>query len=171
MPDALTMKRHRDLVGRRWHMWLRRGFLTVLLAVCVLGLLDAFGQRSESATTSTPAAELELRAPAQARGGLMFQARFTITAREELKDARVVLDEGWIDGLTMNTIEPSPLGEASADGKLSFDLGHVPAGERYVLYLQLQVNPTSVGRRTQRVALYDGKTLVLTRDHSLTIFP
>jgi hypothetical protein len=35
----------------------------------------------------------------------------------------LVLDSGWGEGVTINTIEPSPVGEASRDGKLVFDLG------------------------------------------------
>ena len=33
------------------------------------------------------------------------------------------------------------------------ELGHVPAGDKYSLYLQFQVNPTDVGRRRQNVRL------------------
>ena len=38
------------------------------------------------------------------------------------------------------------------------DLGHVPAGQRHILFMQFQVNPTNVGRRPQSVRLYDGET-------------
>jgi hypothetical protein len=165
------MKRNRDLDGRRWERWVRRTLLTLLLAFCVLGLADVFGQRPGTASTETARARLDLSAPGAVRGGLLYQARIAIHARVELKDARLVLDPGWANGLTINTIEPSPLGEASADGRLSLDLGHVPAGERYVLYLQFQVNPTTVGRRSQVVALYDGDTHLLTRGHRLTVYP
>jgi hypothetical protein len=52
-----------------------------------------------------------------------------------------------------------------------FDLGHVPAGHKYVLYMQFQINPTTVGRRSQNVRLYDGTTYLLTVHHSVTIYP
>ena len=45
----------------------------------------------------------------------------------ELKQATLVLSQGWLEGNTINTIEPSPVGEASRNGSLSLDLGHVPA--------------------------------------------
>lgn len=71
----------------------------------------------------------------------------------------------------MNTIEPSPLNEASRDGRLSLELGHIPEGEKYVLYIQYQVNPTTVGGHTQTVALYDGDEQILTHDQNLRVFP
>jgi hypothetical protein len=47
----------------------------------------------------------------------------------------------------------------------------VPAGEKHVLYIQFQVNPTTVGRRSQDVELYDGGEHLLTRTHTITVFP
>ena len=82
------------------------------------------------------------------RGGLLYQARFTIVAHQALNDATLVLNESWIDGLTVNTIEPSPVNQASRNGSLAFELGHLPAGAKYVLYMDYQVNPTTVGSRT-----------------------
>jgi hypothetical protein len=82
-----------------------------------------------------------------------------------------VLDTDWLDGLTVNTIEPSPVNEASRNGKLALELGHLPAGEKYVLFLDYQVNPTTVGTRTQTVALDDGETRILSIDHDLTVYP
>jgi len=165
------MERNRDLVGRRWERWIRRALLCVLLAVCLLGVANVFGQRPGTATSATDRAQLDLLAPAALRGGLLYESRITISARAELKDARIVLARGWNEGLTINTIEPSPIGEASADGLLSLDLGHVPAGKQYVLYLQFQVNPTTLGRRSQDVELYDGDERLLTRTHSMIVFP
>ena len=73
--------------------------------------------------------------------------------------------------MTINTIEPSPVGEGSNDGRLVFDLGHVPAGQRHILFMQIQVNPTNVGRRPQNVRLYDGEQLLATIDRTVTVFP
>jgi hypothetical protein len=82
-----------------------------------------------------------------------------------------VLDPGWAEGVTINTVTPGPLGEASRDGKIVFELGRVPAGNKHVLFVQLQVNPTNIGRRSQDVRLFDGDELLATIDRSITIFP
>jgi hypothetical protein len=169
--DGLSLSRHRDLEGRRFAPWLRRALLGLIAAVLLLGLANVFGQHPETLRASVPSATLELYTPAAVRGGLLYESRFTITASSELKDARLVLDRGWAEGLTIDTIEPSPVGEASTDGRLTFDLGHIPQGKSYVLWIQYQVNPTTVGRRPQNVDLYDGPTHVLTRHHELRVFP
>jgi len=105
------------------------------------------------------------------RGGLLWEARFTVTARSDLKRATLVLDKGWMEGMTINTIEPAPIGEGSRDGKLVLELGRVPAGQQHSLYVQFQVNPTNVGRRPQDVRLYDGDRLLTTLDRTVTVFP
>ena len=71
----------------------------------------------------------------------------------------------------MNTIEPSPVGEASDNGKLEFTLGHIPQNESFILYMQFQVNPTNVGRRPRTTVLYDGETKLASVKQMVTIFP
>jgi hypothetical protein len=171
-PDTLTLKRNRDLEGVLPGIWIRRGVLLLLVAFLAVGLANVFGQRPITETAAVPAAKLTLSAPDRLRGGDLFSARFHIRAHRELKDARLVLEQGWAEGMAINTIEPSPLGEASADGLLSLDLGHVRAGGSYVLYMQFQVNPTNVAwNRPAGVRLLDGDTTLATIHRSLTVFP
>jgi len=171
IPDTIVLKRHRDLIGRRKDVWIRRSLLLLLGVVPALAVGNIFGQRPSPTTTTVPAAALQLYAPVRVRGGLLWEARFWITARRELKKAILVLDRGWMEGMSINTIEPSPVGEGSRDGKLVLELGHVPAGQSYVLYIQFQVNPTNVGHRSQDVRLYDGDELLVTMHRKVTIFP
>ena len=145
--------------------------VVLVAAVSLLALLNVFGQWPSTATVAASAATLEVRSPNAVRGGLLYQSRFTVRARRDVKDATLVLGRGWLEGLTVNTIEPGPLSEASRDGRLSLELGHVPAGEKYVLYIQYQVNPTTVGSHTQTVALYDGDEPILTYEKTLRVFP
>ena len=168
-PDGIVLKRHRDLQGREWHRWLRRGLVVLLATVILLALLGFVGQHPSTVRAEGQAAALGVNSPDSIRGGLLYQARFTIDAHQDLKDATLVLSREWIDGLTVNTIEPSPLNEASDDGDLVLDLGHIAAGARYVLYMDYQVNPTTVGSRTLEVELKDGEQHVtsLTRDQRI----
>jgi len=73
--------------------------------------------------------------------------------------------------MQVNTIEPSPVGQASANGRLSLDLGHIPAGNAFLLFMQFQIDPTNVGHRAQTVWLYDGSHHLLTLKRTITIFP
>jgi hypothetical protein len=170
-PDGLTLRTNRDLVGLENRPWTRRVLLCVLCVPILLGLLNVFGQHPSTTKSAVQAASLTIYAPKRVRGGLYYEARFHIQAHDELKDARLVLGSNWIEGITINTIEPSPVGAASRNGDLSYDLGHIPAGESYVLYVQEQVNPTNVGRRTQTTELWDGDTHLLTINRPLTVWP
>lgn len=165
------MKENRDLVGREARPWSRRLLLLLLATVLALGLANVFGQRPATDTALSPAAELAVRAPVDIRSGLYFEARFTVAAVSELRRAALVLDRGWLDGITINTVEPSPIGEASRDGRLVLELGRVPAGDEHVLYLQMQVNPTTVGRRDTDVVLEDDGRELARIERSLMIWP
>jgi hypothetical protein len=171
IPDLIVLKRHRDLDGRDWQIWVRRGIFGLICLIPVLALFNLFGQRPQTTNDATNAAKLELYAPARVRSGLLYEARFTIRALRELKNATLVLDPGWAEGMTINTIEPSPVDEGSRNGLLLFKLGHVPAGEVFRLFMQFQVNPTNVGHRDQDVELFDGSARVATLHRTITVFP
>ena len=173
IPDTLVLKRHRDLEGiGRSGIWWRRGFVAAIAAIAILALLDVFGQRPSTTTVTAPAAKLSLYAPTAIRGGDFMEARFHITAKRDLRKAQLVLDPGWAEGMSMNTIEPSPLGQGSDDGRLVFTLGHIPRGKSYILFVQFQVNPTNVAwNRPQDVELLDGPRVLAHLNRSITVFP
>ena len=171
IPDTIVLKRDRDLAKRSKELWVRRTLLLALTVFLILAFLNVFGQRSTTSSTTASAATLAIHSPDTLRSGLVFETRVRIFATREIKDAIVVLSPEWIEGITFNTVEPSPVGEASRNGWLSFDLGHIPQGQEYSLYLQMQVNPTTFGGRTEEVRLFDGQTLLLTSSRDVTIFP
>jgi hypothetical protein len=171
IPQSIVLKRDRDLEGRGWEIWLRRALFALLPIVALLALLNLFGQRPGSTTVSESGASLKVYAPARVRSGLLWQARFHITAQRDLKHATLVLSPGWLESNTVNTIEPSPVGEASDNGQLSLDLGHIPAGQSYLLFMQFQTNPINVGHRDASVALKDGDRTLFRIHRTITIFP
>lgn len=150
---------------------MRRGLFALVCVVPVLALANLFGQQPQTSTAAVGAARLSVSAPARVRGGLLYQARFHLAAKRTLDQAVLVLDRGWLEGLTINTIEPSPSSQASDDGKLALNLGRIPAGQSYLLALDFQVNPTTVGRQDQTVTLYNGKRALITLHRTLTVFP
>jgi len=170
-PEGLTLTRHRDLEGRERNPWTRRAILVVLTAFVALGLANVFGQYHSTETVTAAAASLTLESPDRLRSGLYYQSRFAIDAREEIENATLVLDAGWLEGMTLNTLEPSPVGEASRDGRIALELGHVPGGGRHVFFLQFQVNPTTLGVRSGDVDLYDGERLLLHMERTVVVFP
>jgi hypothetical protein len=171
IPDAIVLRRDRDLGSRQNDIWIRRGLFALVCVVPVLALLNVFGQRSETSNGVAAAARLSVSAPSRVRGGLLYQARFRIVAKKNVAQAALVLDRGWLDGLTINTIEPSPVSEASRNGKLALDLGPISRGHSYVLFVDFQANPTTVGQHDQTVTLYDGNRALVTVHRTITIFP
>ena len=170
VPEGLTLERNRDLGGRERHPWTRRFLVLLLSLFLILGLANAFGQRPDTAAGSTTTVDFDVYSPTRVRSGLFFMSRFTIRAKREIENATLVLDPGWLEGMTLNTLEPAPIGEANRDGELVLELGRVPAGTKHVFFLHFQVNPTNVGRRSQDVDLFDGEALLVHLDRTITIY-
>jgi hypothetical protein len=170
IPDQLTLKVNRDREGRRDHI-VRRTLTALVGMFILLGALNAFGQRPQTTNAARPAAQLSVYAPKRVRGGLFYEARFHIRANRDVKNATLVLDPGWAEGITINTTEPAPIGEGSENGKLVFEFGHIPASTSLIFFMQVQVNPTNIGRRSQDVELRDGDEHILTIERSVTVFP
>ena len=171
VPDQLTLRRHRDLIGRERRPIARWAALALIGLLCLLGLSNLFGQRPHTDTAESAVARLDVYSPPRLRSGLYFESRFHIHAHEEIEDATLVLDPGWLEGMTLNSLEPGPIGEASRDGRIALQLGHIPAGQEHLFFLQFQVNPTNAGRRSQDVELYDGEKRLLAIDRTVTVFP
>jgi hypothetical protein len=171
VPDEIDLARDRDLEGRRKDVWVRRSLLGLAALVPILALFNLFGQHPTTSNASGPAATLSVYAPTTLRGGLLWEGRIHITAHREIKNAILVLSTGWAEGMSMNTIEPSPSNEASDNGRLEFTLGHIPQNKSFIVYMQFQVNPTNVGRRSRSTTLYDGSTRLAAVHQKVTIFP
>jgi len=169
-PQFLTLAGNRDR-SERVELVFRRAFFVLILLLLVVGLLNVFGQRPTTSQAASSAADFEVFAPEDLRGGLYYQARVTVDAKEDIDKVTLVFDGGWTEQMQINTIEPGPVGEASQDGRLALDYGHLGAGHKLVAFLQFQVNPTNVGRRSQDVELYDDTELLAKVDRTVTIFP
>jgi hypothetical protein len=171
VPDTIDLERHRDLAGRSFSKPVRWVLLGLTSAVLLLGLLNVFGQHPDTLNADSAKAKLEVFAPSHLRGGLLYEARFTIFARQKLNHVVLLLSPGWVESQQLNTIEPSPVAQGSRDGDLYFTLGPVPKGQHYTLFLEFQVNPTNVGRRRADAALYDGNTRLLAVHRTITVYP
>ena len=169
-PQHLVRKDARDS-GHAVELGVRRGLMTALALLAALALLNVLGQRPVTSRAGGDEALLEVHAPTTLRGGVYYQGRFTFTAAEGIDDAVLVLDPGWLESMHVNTIEPAPVEERSRDGRLALSFGGVAAGEEATAYLEFQVNPTNVGRRSQAVELRDGDRLLARVDRTVTVLP
>jgi len=171
VPEGIRLNRHRDLQGRGWHPWAARLLLGLIGAVLILALFNAFGQRPSTSRAANARAILSVYAPSRVRGGLLYTARFHVTAKAELKKASLILDPGWIEGMQVNSINPQPISEGSDNGRIVLQLGHIAAGHSVISFIEFQVNPTNVGHRSQNVELADQGSPLLTIHRTITIFP
>lgn len=171
LPEGIAPERERDLAGRALGPWVRRALLCCIAVLPVLALLGVFGQTPSTSTAASPAATLSVTAPSRLRGGLVFQVRVKVLARQEIKQLQLDFDEGWWESMSVNSISPEPSSETSHDGQVVLSYGDLPAGKALVCWIYFQVNPTNVGKRREDVALEDGSQLLARVHRSLTIFP
>lgn len=171
LPRSLDDARHVALHRRGAEPWIRRVVLTLLGAVTVAAVLNVFGQTATRSSATTHAATLVVRSPESVRGGIFFQARFEVLARERIAHPRLVLDEGWAEELHINTIEPAPVAEASIDGRIELSYDPIEPGQRLKVWLQFEANPTAAGKRSQGVELRDGSATVVSIERDFTVYP
>jgi len=168
--EHLEPERNRD-ASLFWELAARRVVLGLIAVLAVVALVGVFGQTASETSVAAGTADLEVSAPTAVRGGLFFQGRFTVEAKSRLENSTLVLQPAWMENMSINTIEPSPNEEGSRDGDLALSFGPLAEGDRLVVYMQFQVNPTNVGRRSADVSLYDGETLIATDERTLTVYP
>lgn len=172
LPAEIYLGRHRDLEGRALGQWLRRGFLTLLFVFIVAALANLFGQAAATDSAAGAAGTLSVKAPSRVRGGLTYQGEFVIHAKESLGAPTLVLDRGWVDQTTVNTVQPEPEGSTTNDeGDLKLRFASMPAGRTLVVYVEFQTNPINVGSHDAGVSLYDGGREVATISRTQLDFP
>jgi len=160
-----------DLAATSDPPWPRFAFVVLLLVLVVAALANVFGQRPTTSTASAGAATLAVQAPERVRGGVYFQLRLTVRARRALRHPTVVLDRGWFEQMSVNSIVPQPRERSTNDGRVMLQFGRLAAGAKLVSYLYFQVNPTNVGRRRADVELYDGAIHLASVRRSIVVLP
>jgi hypothetical protein len=170
-PDGITLERHRDLDGRSRHPLYRRALLLLIAALPVLALIGVFGQHSSTTTVGTGAASLSVTAPTRLRSGLIFQTRAEVIAHREIVQPELVFARGWWEAISVNSIAPEPSESSTVNGAVALTYGKLKAGQRLVVWIYQQVNPTTSGRRSADVELQDGSTPLAHINRKLTIFP
>jgi len=166
----LELARHRDLVGRHEH-WGRRVVTAVLVVFVLLAAANQFGQQPSTSRVAATSASMTVSTPSRLRQGLVFQTRVDLTATRTLARPSLTLSGGWFDGVTLNSVQPSPASQASAGSGVVFTFPRLSAGRRMSVWFEWSVNPTTVAwQRAERITLADHAP-VLTLHRSVTIFP
>jgi hypothetical protein len=171
LPEGLDRHRHVELERRSGEPWARRLVIALFAVVAVAALLGAFGQQHTTVAADVAAAMLTVQAPERVRGGLFFQGRLDIVARERIRRPVLVLGEGWTEELQLNTLEPAPASESSDSGRLQLEYDALRAGDHLTVWMQFEVNPTGAGRRDRSVELLDGDRSLARAPAEIAVLP
>jgi hypothetical protein len=171
LPQGIDLPRHRDFEGKAAGQWLRHGFLLLLTIFVVAALLNAFGARPQTEEAGAAAGTLKITAPERVRGGLLYQARFQIHADEAIGAPTLVLDKGWIEETSVNTIQPEPAATTTDPKHLKLRFPPLTPGRTLDVYVSLQANPNDVGTHNADVALYDADEEIASIDRTQVNFP
>jgi hypothetical protein len=170
MPDTFATL-NREPTGVTVGLWVRRAILTLLGLLVLLALLNRYGQRPATSVARGPVATMRLSAPARIRGGLFFQSRLDIRAARAIDHPRIVLEDGWLEGMQVNSIEPAPVGEATREGRVVLSYDALKPGDVLRVWFQFEVDPTNVGRRSYAVELDDDEQPVVRLGPTITALP
>ena len=171
MPDGVDADRARPRYPDT-ATWARRVILGLLAVLIALGLANTFGQSPTVSEAQGPAATLRVSAPADLRGGLIFQVRVDIIAHRSLAKPSLVFSPAWFEAMTLNSLAPQPSTETTRNGAPAFGLSPIPAGQRATYWFYFQVNPTNIGwHDTENLTLTDGTTQVASIHRTITIYP
>ena len=168
IPPKLAEAQERD---PRRGAYARLTGLALMLGLVVAALLNVFGQRPATSSAAGTAGTLSVSAADRIRGGLLFQAVFEIHAAGAIRRPTLVLDPGWLDSMTLNTLEPSPTNEWSDGDRLKLRFGALRPGQSMRVWTEWQANPTNLGSQSQGVSLDDGGRQVARVNRSVTVFP
>jgi hypothetical protein len=169
-PQCISLEFHRDNdhLAERVIRWI---VVTALLLVALAALANVFGQHHVLLVARSDAATMRVSAPGALRSGLLYQGKFEVEAHETLRRPTLVLAPGWWDAMSVNSVEPQPMRSSSRNGSVAMEFGRLEAGSTLTVYVYLQANPTTAGRRDQGVELRDGSRRLGSIERSVNVFP
>jgi hypothetical protein len=152
-------------------VWIRRGIVALFAVWAALAAINTFGQEPVDSTTAGAKATLHLSAPTDVRGGLFWQAVVEIRVKQDIEFPRLVLDEGWTDGMQVNSIEPAASSENSRDGKLELSYDKLSAGDFVKIWFQFEADATYPGTRSFAIELDDQTDPIARISRDMKVWP
>ena len=150
--------------------WLVVSLLTLF---ALLGLANVFGQNPTHSTGTGDVATLDVSAPNRLRGGVFYQGRFSIHAKQEIAKATLLLDSGWFESMHIkHATHRSRLAPPTATGSWCWTTAMSLRATRSLSRgCSSRSTRRIVGHRSQGVELHDEDVPLAAVDRDVTIFP
>ncbi len=144
----------------------------VFVVFALLAAVNVFGQQPSTIVVAGPVATMRVSTPSRLRLGLVFQTRVDILAAARIASPTLSLSAAWFDGMTLNSVYPSPASQTGRSGGVSFAFPPLAAGRELTVWLEWSVNPTNVAwRRPELIQLSDSTRRLLDVHRSVTVLP
>lgn len=153
-------------------LWIRRGFLTLLLAALLAGLVGFLGVRTETSTHRESGWTLSLEHASVARAGLDVPWEVTVF-REGGFDGPITLalTGEYLDIYETQAFHPEPSASRRDAQLLYLEFDPPPAGEEFVVAYDAYIQPASQVGAEGSVSVVDDGVPVATVDFETALLP
>lgn len=142
--------------------------LGAILATAATGVL---GGRTMTVARKNAAISAAVEVPTILRNGEFFEMRIKIDARRRIEKLGIgVGSQVWRD-VTLNTMVPASTQETYQNGSYLFTFGPIESGNRFVVKMDGQINPSRRGTTEGAVDILDGNTVLLSVPLRIKVLP
>ena len=167
-PDGIGDEHARPVAGWRRHASPLP--LVVFGAVIALSLVGILGHERDWRAEGN-GVSLLVHAPETIRNGEFFETRISVESDRAVTELGIGVDQELWEDVTVNTMIPAAADETSMDGEFRFGFAELEPGTRFLLKVDLQVNPDILGGNEGRVTVYDGDAVLVETMVSMTVLP
>ena len=152
-------------------IWSRRGFLALLLAFVLAGVVGLLGVRTVTGSAEEAGWSLSLTHAATARAGLDVPWRVTVTHPGGFpKQFTLAVTGDYFDIYEEQGFRPEP-SETTRDGDTLFLTFTAPVGDTFVLDFDAYIQPSSQRGRSGTISVMDDGARVATVDFDTRVMP
>lgn len=153
-------------------LWVRRGFLTLLLAFVVAGLMGVLGVRTQTVVHRESGWTLQLEHASVARAGLDVPWEVTVFRSGGFDGPITLAVTGeYLDIFESQAFHPEPSASRRDAQLLYLEFEPPPAGERFVVAYDAYIQPASQVGADGSVSVLDGGVAVATVEFRTSLLP
>jgi hypothetical protein len=120
---------------------------------------------------SSNGTSLRIHQPEVIRNGEFLELRIGVDSVEGIGSLAIGIDQSLWEDLTVNTMIPAATEESSEDGEFRFTFGELGAGTSFLLKIDAQINPDSLGGNAGTITVYDADEPLVATTISMNVLP